>query len=75
MPVYNLIEYSSNYSETRGSFIQRMKQLISMHVIIMIMIIIINLSNVRLSYEETLNLMKNWNSKKCNNFCAIEIFK
>ena len=70
MPVYNLIEYSSNYSETRGSFIQRMKQLISMHV--MIMIIIINLSNVRLSYEETLNLMKNWNSKKCNNFCAIK---
>ena len=73
MPVYNLIEYSSNYSETRGSFIQRMKQLISMHV--MKMIIIISLSNVRLSYEETLNLMKNWNSKKCNNFCAIKIFK
>ena len=73
MPMYNLIEYSSNYSETRGSFIQRMKQLISMHV--MKMIIIINLSNVRLSYEETLNLMKNWNSKKCNNFCAIKIFK
>ena len=67
MPMYNLIEYSSNYSETTGSSsfyskdkatnfnanisndnIQKIKQLILM--LIFLMIITLNLLNLRLNY-------------------------
>ena len=50
MPMYNLIEYSSNYFETTGSFnfIQKMKQLILMQILPIP--IILNLSSIRPNY-------------------------
>ena len=57
MPIYNLIEYSSNYSETTGSlwfFFQKMKQLILMQILLIP--IILNLSCIRQS--KILKLMK-----------------
>ena len=38
MPVYNLLEYSSNYSDTTGSlwFIRKMKQLILIIILLML---------------------------------------
>ena len=50
-PMYNLIEYSSNYSETTGSygFILKMKQLILILMLILV-IIILNLLNISLKY-------------------------
>ena len=49
-PMYNLIEYSSNYSEPTGSllFIQKMKRLILIQILLII--IILNLLNIRLNY-------------------------
>ena len=40
IPIYNLIIYSSNYSETTRSFwfIQKMKQLMLMRILLMIII-------------------------------------
>ena len=49
MPMCNLIEYSSNYSDTTGSgFVLKMKQLFLM--LILRITIILNLSSVRLNY-------------------------
>ena len=50
MPMYNLTEYNSNYSETKGSlwFNLKMKQLILM--LILLMMIILNLLNISLNY-------------------------
>ena len=50
MPVYNLVEYSSNYSETteRLWFILKMKQLTL--IIILQTLIISNISGIRLNY-------------------------
>ena len=50
IPIYNLIIYTSNYSETTINlwFIQKMKQLILM--LILLMIIIISLLSIRLNY-------------------------
>ena len=50
-PMYNLIEYSSNYSETTGSygFILKMKRLILILTLILV-IIILNLLNISLKY-------------------------
>ena len=50
MPMYNFIEYSWNYSDTTGSlcFIQKMEQLILM--LILRIIIILNISSIRLNY-------------------------
>ena len=47
-PMYNLIEYSSNHSETIGSFIQKMKQLVLNQILLMI--IILNFLNIGLNY-------------------------
>ena len=43
MPIYNLIECSSNYSGTTGGFIQKMKQIILMQI--QLMITLLNLLN------------------------------
>ena len=50
MPIYNLIEYSSNYSQTTGilCFILSMKQLILMQILKVLMIL--NLLSIRLNY-------------------------
>ena len=48
MPMYNLIECSSNYFETTGSFIQKIKQLVLMQILQIL--IILNLSSMRLNY-------------------------
>ena len=50
MPMYNLREYGSNYSKKQKvyGFIQKMKQLILMQILLMI--IILNLSNIMLNY-------------------------
>ena len=50
MQTYNLIKYSSNYSEITGiyGFILKMKQLILMLILQTLMIL--NLSNIRLNY-------------------------
>ena len=51
MPMHNLLEYSSNYSERKDSyygFILKMKQLILMQILLMI--IILNLLNIKLNY-------------------------
>ena len=48
MPIYNLIEYSSDYSETTGSL--RMKQLIL--IITLQTLINLNLSNIRLNFDK-----------------------
>ena len=50
MPMYNLIEYSSNYSETTRSswFISKMKQLILR--LMLLMMINLNLLNIMLNY-------------------------
>ena len=55
MPIYNLIEYSSNYSETTGSlwFYSQLKLIL---IIILQILIISSLSSIRL------NIMKNRNS-------------
>ena len=52
IPMYNLIEYSSDYYKTTGSygFIRKMKQLMMQ---ILLMTIILNLLNIRLNYWET----------------------
>ena len=47
IPMYNLIEYSSNYSETTG-FIQKLKQLLLMQILLML--IVLNLVNLSLNY-------------------------
>ena len=65
--MYNLIEYSY-YSY---GFIQKMTQLILM--VILPTLIILNLSCIRL--ENTEAVWSKLNSKKCNNCCAIKIFK
>ena len=53
MPIYNLIEYSSNYSQTTGilCFILSMKELILMQILKALMIL--NLLSIRLNYQET----------------------
>ena len=51
MPMYNLLEYSSNYSETTGSFIQKMKQLILMQMLQIVMIL--NILSIKLNYWKT----------------------
>ena len=58
IPIYNLIEYSSNYSEATGSlwFYSKMKQLILMQILLIA--IISNLSSIRLNYSKTLKLME-----------------
>ena len=50
MPMYSLIEYSSNYSDTIGNLwvILKMKQLILM--LILLILIILNFSSIRLNY-------------------------
>ena len=56
VPMYNLIEYSSNFSENSRDkfntrvygFIQKMKQLILKQILLMI--IILNILNMRLNY-------------------------
>ena len=50
MSMYNLIEYSSNYSETTGSlwFCSKDEAIILMHVFLII--IVLNLLDVRLNY-------------------------
>ena len=50
MPIYNLIEYSSNCSQTTGilCFILSMKQLILMQILKVLMIL--NLLSIRLNY-------------------------
>ena len=58
MPMYNLLEYSSYYSDTTGSlwvFFRKMKQLIMMLILFMIMLL--NLSSIKLNYGQTLKLM------------------
>ena len=48
MPMYNLLEYSSYYSDTTGSlwvFFRKMKQLIMMLILFMIMLL--NLSSMK----------------------------
>ena len=47
MPMYNLIEYSSNYSEVYG-FILKMKELVLIQILLMP--IILNLSGKRVDY-------------------------
>ena len=58
IPIYNLIEYSSNYSEATGSlwFYSKMKQLILMQILLIA--IISNLSSIKLNYSKTLKLME-----------------
>ena len=50
MQTYNLIKYSSNYSEITGiyGFILKTKQLVLMHILQTLMIL--NLANMRLNY-------------------------
>ena len=48
MPLYNLIEYSSNYSETTGSLQFYSKDETANLMLILLMIIILNLLNIRL---------------------------
>ena len=50
MPLYNLIEYSPNYSERTGDswFYSKDEQLILMQILLMI--ISLNLLNIRLNY-------------------------
>ena len=50
MPIYNLVEYSSNYSQTTGilCFILSMKELILMQILKALMIL--NLLSIRLNY-------------------------
>ena len=50
MQTYNLIKYSSNYSEITGiyGFILKTKQLVLMHILQTLMIL--NLANIRLNY-------------------------
>ena len=54
MPMYNLIEYSSNYYETTGSlwFYSKDEKLILMLILQKLMIL--NISSMRLNYYETL---------------------
>ena len=53
MPMYNLTEYSSNYSKTTKvyGFIQKMKQLILMQILLMM--IILSLLKIGLNHWET----------------------
>ena len=53
MPLYDLIEYSSNYSQTTGIlwFYLKMEQLIL--ILILLIPINLNLSIIRLNYEKT----------------------
>ena len=58
MPMYNLLEYSSYYSDTTGSlwgFFRKMKQLMMMLILFMIMLL--NLSSIKLNYGQMLKLM------------------
>ena len=60
MPMYNLMEYSSNYSEKKKqeaySFILKMKQLILM--LTMQVLIILNVLSIRVNYLKTQKLME-----------------
>ena len=62
MPMYNLMEYSSNYSEKKQKkqcgygFILKMKQLILM--LTMQVLIILNLLSIRVNYLKTQKLME-----------------
>ena len=56
MAMYNLLEYSSNYSDATDSlwFILNMKQLVLTLIFhIIIFLIILNLSNTRINYYQT----------------------
>ena len=75
MPMYNLIECISNYSETTGSL-----WFYFQHEIIDFNAGIANDEDFK-SYKYKAKLLRNscrwseWNFKKCNNSCAIQIFK
>ena len=56
IPMYNLIEYSSNYSETTGNlwFYSRYEPTNFLILIIILQtLVILNLSSIRLNYQET----------------------
>ena len=55
MPMYNFLEYSSDYSDMTG-FIQKIKELILMSILLII--IVLNLSTIKLNYWEALNSME-----------------
>ena len=76
--MYNLIEYSSNYSETTGSlWFYSKDETTDFNTDIA------NDNNFKsfkykvklLEIKLTLKLMDKWNSKKCNNCCAIRTFR
>ena len=53
IPMYNLLEYSSNYSKTTGSLynlLQEIKQLIL--ILMLAIIMILNLFVIRVNYQE-----------------------
>ena len=60
MPMYNLLEYSSYYSDTTGSlwvFFRKMKQLIMMLILFMIMLL--NLSSMKDEADGSNGILKN----------------
>ena len=72
MPMYNLIEYSDNYSDTSGSLWQFKRDEIN-----------INLPNINsLSFNYKSNLIGNTDAdganrkkRRCKNSCTIKIFE
>ena len=75
MPMYNLIEFSSNYSKTTGSF-----QFYSEDEATNFNADVANTNNFK-SFIYKAKLLENneadgdGNFKKCKNFCDIKIFK
>ena len=76
MPIYNLIEYSSNYSETTESLWFFSKdEATDFNSDILQTLMILNLSSIRLNIRKYSCSRSKWNLKKCSNCCPIKIFK
>ena len=77
-PMYNLIECSSNYSETAGSLWFYSKDEATNFNNKIENTDFLNLSSVRLNYWETQKfrpIQMMLKIEKCNNWCPIEIFE
>ena len=77
-PMYNLIECSSNYSETAGSLWFYSKDEATNFNNKIENTDFLNLSSVRLNYWETQKfrpIQMMLKIEKCNNWCLIEIFE
>ena len=52
IPMYNLLEFSSNYSKTTGSLYNLLQEIKQLILILMIAIMILNLFVIRVNYQE-----------------------